>query len=237
MNLNIVKILKKKLKKIIKSLLKLFNYKLVKDLPLIYIHEYKSYEEYASVQKFYNRKKINRVWSDSKTLKIIGERILRDEYLNKDNLQGICHGSRNGFEVKFLLEYLKNSKIIGTDISEIATNFPNQIIWDFHNEKFEWLEKFDFIYTNSLDQSWKPFKAMDTWLGQLKNNGLLFIEHSRLHGVEGASQMDPFGVLPEYMPYVLTEHFGNKISLEIKKSIKPNKENIEVWLFILRKLI
>lgn len=236
MNFKVKNILLKKIKKIISSIFKIFNYKLVKDLPLIYIHDYKSYEEYAAVQKFYNKKKIDRVWSDSRTLKIVAERLLSDENIDKKNIQGICHGSRNGFEVKKLLEYLENSKIIGTDISETAINFPNQITWDFHNEKIEWLAKFDFIYTNSLDQSWKPFKAMDTWFGQLRTNGLLFIEHTRAHGVEGASEMDPFGVLPEYMPYVITKHFGSKISLEIQKSIKSNI-GIEVWLFILRKLI
>ena len=230
------RLLLKEIKKLISSILKIFNYKLVRDLPLIYIHDYKSYEEYAAVQKFYNRQKIDRVWSDSRTLKIVAERLLSDDDINNKEIKGVCHGSRNGFEVKKLLEYLENSKIIGTDISETAINYPNQITWDFHNEKIEWLEKFDFIYTNSLDQSWKPFKAMDTWFGQLRKNGLLFIEHTRAHGVEGASEMDPFGVLPEYMPYVITEHFGKKISLEIKKSIKSNI-GIEVWLFILRKLI
>lgn len=223
-----------KLKKIINFFLGKIKLKIVRDLPLIYIHKYKSYEEYAAVQKFHNRRKINSVWSDEATLKLVASRLLSDNNLNINSLKGICHGSRNGFEVQKLLENLKNSEIIGTDISETAINYPNQIVWDFHNENSEWFEKFDFVYTNSLDQSWKPFVALDTWFDQLKPNGLLFIEHTRAHGPGCSSEMDPFGVAPEYMPYIIAEHFGRKVSLEIKKSTKSNYKN-EVWLFILIK--
>ena len=109
------------------------------------------------------------------------------------------------------------------------------MVWDFHDRNPKWIENFDFVYTNSLDQAWKPFQAISCWLEQIKTNGLIIIEHSRQHGVEGTSSMDPFGVLPEYMPYVIAEHYGNKVSISITKSIKSNY-NLEVWLFILKKL-
>ena len=74
----------------------------------------------------------------------------------------------------------------------------------FHDVNDEWKNKFDFIYTNSLDQSWKPKQALVVWLEQLSKNGVLIIEHTELHGPKGASEKDPFGVKLNVVPYVLT---------------------------------
>ena len=106
-----------KLKKIINFFLGKIKLKIVRDLPLIYIHKYKSYEEYAAVQKFHNRKKINSVWSDEATLKLVASRLLSDNNLNINSLKGICHGSRNGYEVHF--REFKKFKIIGTDYQRL----------------------------------------------------------------------------------------------------------------------
>jgi hypothetical protein len=46
--------------------------------------------------------------------------------------------------------------------------------------------------------------------------------------------MDPFGVKPEYMPYLLSDWFGHSISIEIIKSEKANYK-IPVWFFIIKK--
>jgi len=200
---------------IIKSLNFLFSkfgYVLKKDLPLIYLHQYSSYEDYASTQVRFNRKKIDRVWADSNTLTRVADII----------------------QVEHLGALLKSDHIIGTDISDTALQYPNLVVWDFHDINKQWIGQMDFVYTNSLDQSWKPFHAIRVWLEQLSTSGLLIIEHSRAHGVEHASSMDPFGVSPEYMPYVLCEHFGASISLQIEKSLKDNLD-FEVWLFVIRK--
>ncbi len=48
--------------------------------------------------------------------------------------------------------------------------------------------------------------------------------------------MDPFGVKPAYMPYVLAEWFGHRISVEVIKSVKGNMQ-LDVWLFVVKKLV
>jgi len=63
---------------------------------------------------------------------------------------------------------------------------------------------------------------------------LLVIEHTEAHGPSHASEMDPFGVRPTVMPYVLTEWFGFDISINIIKSKKENKD-LDVWLFFIKK--
>ena len=224
------------LKTLIQIPFKAFGLKVVNDLPYIYLHHYNSYEEYAAGQIFHNKRKIDHVWADKNTLSKVVSRIKKNTSKPHEELKGICHGSRNGFEVqtfKQLLNVKLNGSIIGTDISDSAANFPDMIQWDFHDPNPDFVRQFDFVYTNSLDQAWKPFSALETWLDQLNENGLLFIEHTRAHGVEGAGEMDPFGVLPEFMPFVLAEHFGHKISLEILTTKKSNN-NLDCWLFVLR---
>lgn len=241
--------IKKVIKQSIDGVLSRLGYKLERDqrgCPLIYLHTYSSYEEYASTQIFHNVRKLDQVWADDKTLQIVAERVEKNMPDHSSSIEGICHGSRNGYEVKTLKNLFRlagnassaerqiSVNIIGTDISQTATQFDDMIQWDFHDANPKFLDKFDFVYTNSLDQSWKPFQALDTWLEQIKDTGLLIIEHTKSHGVEGASEMDPFGVQPEYMPYVLAEHYGHRISLEIIKTKKSNN-HLDCWLFVIKK--
>ncbi len=229
-------------KRIIKNIVKIINkfirvsgYKLTRDIPYIYLHKYNSYDEYVEIQKFTNKRKLDRVWADDKTLQIVADRVKENIPENKNYfLNGICHGSRNGYEVNKLNERLNTSEVIGTDISETAKDYKNLVVWDFHKVNPDWNKKFDFVYTNSLDQAQQPFEAIKTWLGQLKKDGILFIEHSRTHhGVDGVTDYDPFGVLPEFMPYALCEEFGHSISIEIMTTKKSNN-NIEICLFIIK---
>jgi len=52
--------------------------------------------------------------------------------VKKNNVKDLCHGSRNGYGQEFFNNNIKNSEVIGTNISETATNFKNSVIWDFH---------------------------------------------------------------------------------------------------------
>jgi hypothetical protein len=198
-----------------------------------YLHQYESYEHYRQVQIYHNKRKINNIWADEKTLDIVIKRVQKE--FPEKKLKGLCHGTRNGFEQNYLAEKLK-AEILGTDISETALSYARSVQWDFHDENPEWLGQHEFIYTNSLDQSWQPKVACTAWLNQLREGGLLIIEHTMDHSPTGAGEMDPFGAKPAYMPYLLTEWFGHQISIEIIKSVKGNNRK-EVWLFVAKKLV
>ena len=200
---------------------------------LVKIHKYKNYEEYKETQIHYNKLKLDKVWADKDTLKLVSNFL--KENIQSSNLKGICHGSRNGFEQKCFQEEIVNSEVIGTDISETAKNFENSFIHDFHEEKKEWLDNFDFVYSNSLDQSYDPKKALNTWLKQIKKDRYIILEHSDQHAVRSSNKMDPFGVEASFFPYLLTEWFGHQLSIKIIKSIKQNKNNASVLFFILKK--
>ena len=201
---------------------------------LIKIYKYKNYDEYKDTQIYYNKKKIEHVWADEKTLEKIRDFLI--ENTSTGIIKGICHGSRNGFEQNFFNKNQDKFYVIGTDISDTAENYKNSVIHDFHEEKKEWLNSFDFVYSNSLDQSFDPRKAVQTWLNQLKKDGFIIIEHTDQHGVIASGKMDPFGVEANFFPYLLSDWFGHLISLKIIKSLKINKKNTPVHLFILKKI-
>ena len=200
---------------------------------LFKIYKYKNYDEYKDTQIFFNKQKINKVWADENTLKIVSNFL--KENIKSEKIKGLCHGSRNGFEQKCFINEIPNVEVIGTDISETANDYDNSIVHDFHDEKKDWIENFDFVYSNSLDQSYDPEKALNTWINQVKKDRYVIIEHSDQHGVISSGKMDPFGVEANFFPYLLTEWFGHKISLKIIKSIKKNKNDAPVYLFIMKK--
>lgn len=197
----------------------------------VYLHQYDSYEQYRDVQISHNRRKIGNVWADEQTLALMCDE-LRRMFPNRDPIRGLCHGARNGFEQNFI-STRPGFDAIGSDISPTAADYPRSVQWDFHDPNPDWTGRFDFVYSNSLDQSWNPRAALTTWLGQLAKGGCLVIEHTDRHGPEGASEMDPFGVRPMVMPYVLAEWFGDAIAVKFLKSHKPNKK-LDVWLFFIR---
>ena len=200
---------------------------------LFKIYKYKNYDEYKNTQIFFNKQKIDKVWADENTLKIVSNFL--KENIKSEKIKGLCHGSRNGFEQKCFINEIPNAEVIGTDISETANDYDNSIVHDFHDEKKDWIENFDFVYSNSLDQSYDPEKALNTWINQVKKDRYVIIEHSDQHGVISSGKMDPFGVEANFFPYLLTEWFGHKISLKIIKSIKKNKNDAPVYFFIMKK--
>jgi len=227
-----------KIKNFVNKLLFTFGYRLSKvnnTGELVKIFKYKNYTEYKETQIYFNKQKIDKVWADENTLKIIRDYL--ELNINSKKIEGLCHGSRNGFEQNFFNKENNKFKVLGTDISETALNYENSIVHDFHDEKKEWINNFDFIYSNSLDQSYDPQKALDVWLKQIKKYRFIILEHSDQHGVLSSGKMDPFGVEANFFPYLLTEWFGHSISISIVKSIKINKNNAPIFLFIIKKLL
>ena len=90
---------------------------------------------------------------------------------------GICHGTRTGEEQESLSESI-GIPVLGTEISSNAVEFPNTIQWDFHEIKEEWVDGVSFIYTNSLDHSYDPHRAIGNWMKCLHESGRIFLDVS-----------------------------------------------------------
>lgn len=219
----------------INKLLNIYNFSLSKNKKNFDIYKYKDYEEYKKIQIETNYRKIDRVFADDKTLKLIIDEIKNN--FSDQMIFGICHGTRNGYEQKFFIDNL-DCEVVGTEISDNAEKFKNTIMWDFHDRKKEWENKFNFLYSNSLDQSYKPLEALEVWFSQIIKNGIMIIEHSDTSFE--SSITDPFSVDQYYFSYLLNKKFSFRASIKIIETIKPQKkrngENIKIWLYIIKKL-
>ena len=221
------------MRKILDKLVRPFGLAVVKarETEMTYFHHYRGgYEEYKNTQIHFNKKKLNRIWADETTL----DAIVNDLNINGLGVNGLCHGARNGYEVEYFRKHL-GSEVIGTDISDTAKNFPNMVVWDYHDQNPQWVNSFDFVYSNSLDQALYPEKALKTWAHQLNENGRIYIEHTMDHSTRGASAMDPFGADPMVMPYLFFDWGKGVYALEDIIQI-PRKKNLDLkaWVFVLR---
>jgi SAM-dependent methyltransferase len=210
--------------------IKPFGLKVVgaKDDLLFYQHDYADggYDAYRETQIRWNKAKLGKVWADERTLEAVAADIER-----RGLQDGICQGARNGFEVQWFRKRL-GTNVIGTDISDTAIQFPNMVVHDFHETRAEWRNKWDFIYTNSLDQAHSPDRAIATWVDQLTPEGRIYIEHTMAHSPKGAGEMDPFGAQPIAMPYLLLQ-WGTPATSMLMLDDVPGKGR--VWVFIVGK--
>ena len=221
------------MQRILDNLVRPFGLRVVKKplrANLLYQHEYVGgYEEYRATQIEHNRRKLNNVWADETTLTAVVNDLRRHGL----GASGICHGARNGYEVSWLRSAL-NGEIIGTDISDTANYFPHLHVWDFHEDNPNWERKFDFVYTNSLDQAMNPARALKVWVNQIIPNGRIYIEHTTAHSPDHASNMDPFGAHPMVMPYLFFVWGRDFYRLIDILNIGAKKNNgFQAWVFVL----
>jgi len=195
------------------------------------------YQNYLNNQKiktktYLKNHSYKKSWTNENTIKIAANYIKNST--KKVSYTGICHGCRFGNEVLWFKKYLSSNKIIGTDIEPDASKFDDVITWDFHKIKKEWIEKFDFIYTNSHDHALLPKKAINNWISSLKKDGLLLLEHSRSHGKLYSDLIDVWAIETELLPFAILDLSKGKYF--IKEMIKlENYSTNYHCIFVIKK--
>ena len=157
------------------------------------------YQKYVASQIEANSRKIDCVWVQEENIEFLSAYI--KAHISRPRL-GLCHGTRRGLEQKWFKKYI-GCTVIGTEISDTATEFRNIIQWDFHNVKPEWIGAVDFIYSNSLDHSYDPQKCLHAWVSCLNDHGMILLEHTSAH--EQSTESDPFGAPLCMMPFLILD--------------------------------
>jgi len=140
------------------------------------IYEYKNYEDYVEWQTKVNKIKLDWVYVRENVIEIICKKSAFAGFI-------ICHGTRNGAEQKFFKKRFPEAYIIGTEISDTASQFEMTIQHDFTIPKEEWIGKADILYSNSFDHTIEPEKTIMTWKDQLSPSGVLYLEYSESDSV------------------------------------------------------
>tara|TARA_B100001094_G_scaffold216028_1_gene210156 strand:+ start:480 stop:1055 length:576 start_codon:yes stop_codon:yes gene_type:complete len=188
------------------------------------LYEYENYEEYVSEQTRANKLKLTNVWVQKNTMDQIKQRVSNPKAI-------ICHGTRNAKEQQYLQEIYGDIEIIGTEISETATQFDMTIQHDFHEQKEEWVDHFDILYSNSFDHSYDPWKCIKTWGEQLKTGGWAFLEMSSHPEVNRSKSTDPLQIesINEVMDFLT--HGG----LEYTDEFNNQSNGFDCTIYIARK--
>jgi hypothetical protein len=158
------------------------------------------YEQYRRIQTEGNKRKIDWVWVVEDNIAFLADYIKR---VAGTPHFGICHGTRRGKEQEWFRKYC-GCEVIGTEISETATQFPHTIQWDFHETKPEWIGATDFIYSNSFDHSYDPPRCLEAWMSCIRPGGLCILERSSDDAGEALSALDPFRADMIVMPYLIS---------------------------------
>lgn len=143
------------------------------------LYKHADYNEYVKAQTDAFNLKHSRNWVTEMELAIIANHVILKYGIPEFT---ICHGARNGFEVGWLKKYFGyDARVVGTDIGKWSEEIEDMVQWDFHELNEVWTGNADMIYSNSLDHSFDPVKAIATWLQTLKPDGILVVHWSHAH--------------------------------------------------------
>ena len=147
------------------------------------------YEAYQRIQTIANKAKLNWTWVQEVNIGYLCDQLAaRGVKINSV----LCHGTRNASEQKFFKNKLPHAEVLGTEISDTASQFPMTIQWDFHETKPEWVGAFDLVFSNSWDHTYAPAKLFTAWLSCIRPGGAIALEWTKSHGGTEADPVDPF---------------------------------------------
>ena len=144
-----------------------------------------SYVHYVQLQGKKAQRELNDHFISQEAAEVIALYLARE---GRPEIFGLCHGAKAGYEVRLLRKALERlgvaPAVLGTDISPPAAEASKRDVFnlDFHQRVPEWLRRWDFVYSNALDHSYDPLRALRAWREQLRSpESLLVLEHSVLH--------------------------------------------------------
>ncbi len=175
------------------------------------LFQYPDYDTYRDAQIIGNKAKLRMQFVKESHIRILSGYL--EETLGPVSF-GICHGTRRGAEQSWFRAHLPGAPdVIGTEISDTASDFPHTIQWDFHETNPEWTGRADFVYSNSWDHAFDPLKAFAAWIDALRPGGLMLLDYTKGQTPDAANALDPFGIKLRKLRAMLTEAFGTKGTL------------------------
>lgn len=172
------------------------------------------YETYREIQEMANKNKIEEVFVSEENVAHMAN-FLKSHRTNMTF--GLCHGTRRGLEQAWFAQHIGGDvEVLGTEISETATQFPNTVQWDFHEMNDDWRDRADFVYSNSWDHAYDPEKAFQNWISCLKVGGFLLLEHTEYQSPHHVMPSDPFGITRDGLIEFLKNMKKNGAGLSIE---------------------
>jgi len=163
-----------------------------------------SYKDYVRTQTEKANRELHQRFASERALGVTSIYLRRHFLgLGHQGLEGLCHGAKSGAEVRLLRGLLREEprfaagiQVLGTDISAEAARASGGDVqeMDFHLLFMDWLGRWDFVYSNTLDHSYHPGSALLSWRATLKGaGGLLVLQRSPNHDTSAMDAVDIYG--------------------------------------------
>jgi hypothetical protein len=191
------------------------------------------YEAYQQIQTLANKAKLDWAWIKEENVQYLCDHLAA---IGVTINSVLCHGTRNASEQTFFKNKLPSAEVLGTEISDTATQFPMTIQWDFHETKPEWIGAFDLVFSNSWDHTYAPAKLFTAWLSCIRHGGALALEWTTSHAQTKADPVDPFRADLSGLQSVLAPHldrFGFSSPTILRNP--PNARNERCYVIAIRR--
>lgn len=205
-----------------------------RETPGMVLFEYPDYETYRQVQTAGNKAKLRMQFVPESHIATLSARIVAE--LGPAVAFGLCHGTRRGQEQAWFRTHLPgDAEVIGTEISDTATDFPHTVQWDFHDLNPDWSGRADFVYSNSWDHAFDPEKAFGAWIDTLRPGGLMLLDHTSGQLPKAANALDPFGVTWRRLRIYLEKCFGDRGTLLAPIDTRDTNRDYRARVVVFRK--
>jgi len=181
------------------------------------LFKHDGYQHYRNAQIRVNKKKLKLgySWVTIEEVKFLSDYIRK---MIPDVKKGLCHGVRNGDEVRWFEDFL-GIDVIGTDISPTIKSLGG-MVWDFHDINPKWTNSFDFVYSNSLDHAYDPEKAIRAWVDSISYRGIVIVQWTGNGSVLKCNEVDCFSAsFEEYKEFFSKCGYFNEVV----------KSDIHIW--------
>ncbi len=100
-----------------------------------------------------------------------------------------CMGIRSGAEYLEFKKYLPKADVYGVDIGpDVVKVGKNCFCYDFNHLPEDWKEKFDLLYSNSIDHSFDVKATITEWSRVTKPNGFIIMVFSTTEDLGGTDR-------------------------------------------------
>lgn len=129
------------------------------------------YATYLTVQKFRHAKKRHKFQKP----KYYNQIFENARPFIREGANIICMGSRNNYERSFIGAALHDLKVNVKSL-DIGEKSDADYMIDFSNLPQDWNEKWDVIFSNSIDHAINPTATFFEWMRTLKADGIIIIQ-------------------------------------------------------------
>jgi SAM-dependent methyltransferase len=145
-----------------------------------------------------------------------------DAVIGKEWKSVVCMGIRNGNEYFSFKQLYPGKTVYGVDINPRVVDVgDNCFAYDFNHLPRDWSNKFDVLYSNSIDHSFDIRKTLNQWYRVVKNGGYFILDLSLCQIV---TRCDVYG----FVESDVEELFGRSRKYTVLDSFVSRKSVITV---------